>query len=112
MKPPVLLSQSDRQRRRHAIAEMLRSGASIGETALHFGVSVSQVHAAAMEHGAPLTGQRIAVRTLRIIADLLHADLTQAAIAQKHGCSNQRVSDVAKQARAAGILQPLTEASA
>lgn len=99
----MLTTAEHAYQRRREIADLVAAGSTIDQAAARFHVSQSQVYNACREHGVK-AGQNVAGRTLRIIADLLHTDLTKVAIAHKHGISDRRVSVIAAQAVAAGIL--------
>ena len=92
--------------RRQEIAEhILANNCTVAETAITFGVSRYAVYIACRKHGVKLA-DKLEPNTLKVLADLFDSTVTIAEIADRHGVTQQRVSQVFVQALKAGIPIP------
>lgn len=106
------MTHDERREQRRVIAEYVRARGSDGSALVaacrKFGASATKVRVACAEFEVPLAGRdRSLERTLRIVADLADATDTYDAISRRHGVSRQRVSEVYRAARAAGLPVPV-----
>ncbi len=97
--------------RRRAIAEYVRRGGTIADACAKFGLALCTVTNACKEHGVQYPRKawvrfRVRGAVLHILAAMFDRRRTQTSIATQFNVSKQRVSQVAIEARKAGIPLP------
>jgi hypothetical protein len=107
-KTPSLLSHDARLARRRAIAQAVRAaGGQTHGIAMTFGVSQTTVHFACAECGVAIQPRRSGKSsTYALIAALFDAGRTMDAIAREFGVTAQRIGNVYRDCRRAGVPVP------
>ena len=98
-------------KRRAAMASAVRSGDTISAVARRYGCATKTVRTACWEHGvatgrAEAESPPVSSRTMRILARLFGQE-TMSEIARDEGVTTTRVSQVYRDARAAGVPVPV-----
>jgi hypothetical protein len=97
-----LSHEARRERREHVLAA-LKAGRDIASVSSEHELCVGYVANLARRHGIETRRPRsIATRTIAILAELIRGE-RQVDIARRHGVTRQRVHELAKKCRSAGI---------
>jgi hypothetical protein len=100
----VSLSHEERAERREKIAAFCRTGKTVAQACLRFGVGATLVGSVCTEHNVlPAQPERLKANRLQLIAELVNSRRTFGALGKQYRISRQAVYQLWQRCKTAGL---------